>query len=101
MSASDEALKVNIYPTGNAFTRNPIFLSVSSYSMATYSIRMNNEEIFKGNGIGEFRVNIAEIVETGIASTPILPDNTEPLLAVSGLSAKVTIHVVNEGGNQS
>lgn len=97
MSASDEALKVNIYPTGNAFTRNPIFLSVSSYSMATYSIRMNNEEIFKGNGIGEFRVNIAEIVETGIASTPILPDNTESLLAVSGLSAKVTIHVVNEG----
>ena len=97
MSASDEALKVNIYPTGNAFTRNPIFLSVSSYSMATYSIRMNNEEIFKGNGIGEFRVNIAEIVETGIASIPILPDNTEPLLAVSGLSAKVTIHVVNEG----
>lgn len=97
MSASDEALKVNIYPTGNAFTRNPIFLSVSSYSMATYSIRMNNEEIFKGNGIGEFRVNIAEIVETGIASTQILPDNTESLLAVSGLSAKVTIHVVNEG----
>lgn len=97
MSASDEALKVNIYPTGNAFTRNPIFLSVSSYSMATYSIRMNNEEIFKGNGIGEFCVNIAEIVETGIASTQILPDNTESLLAVSGLSAKVTIHVVNEG----
>ena len=97
MSASDEALKVNIYPTGNAFTRNPIFLSVSSYSMATYSIRMNNEEIFKGNGIGEFRVNIAEVVETGIASTQILPDNTEHLLAVSGLSAKVTIHVVNEG----
>ena len=97
MSASDEALKVNIYPTGNAFTRNPIFLSVSSSSMATYSIRMNNEEVFKGNGIGEFRVNIAEIVETGIASTQILPDNTESLLAVSGLSAKVTIHVVNEG----
>lgn len=97
MSASDEALKVNIYPTGNAFTLNPIFLSVSSYSMATYSIRMNNEEIFKGNGIGEFCVNIAEIVETGIASTQILPDNTEHLLAVSGLSAKVTIHVVNEG----
>ena len=97
MSASDEALKVNIYPTGNAFTRNPIFLSVSSYSMATYSIRMNNEEIFKGNGIGEFRVNIAEIVETGITDARILPDNTEHLLAVSGLSAKVTIHVVNEG----
>lgn len=97
MSASDEALKVNIYPTGNAFTRNPIFLSVSSYSMATYSIRMNNEEIFKGNGIGEFCVNIAEVVETGIASTQILPDNMEHLLAVSGLSAEVTIHVVNEG----
>lgn len=97
MSASDEALKVNIYPTGNAFTRNPIFLSVSSSSMATYSIRMNNEEVFKGNGIGEFRVNIAEIVETGITGARILSDNTEPLLAVSGLSAEVTIHVVNEG----
>jgi len=97
MSASDEALKVNIYPTGNAFTRNPIFLSVSSCSMATYSIRMNNEEIFKGNGIGEFRVNIAEIVETGITGTQILPDNTDHILAVSGLSAEVIIHVVNEG----
>lgn len=97
MSASDEALKVNIYPTGNAFTRNPIFLSVSSSSMATYSIRMNNEEVFKGNGIGEFRVNIAEIVETGITDVRILSDNMEHLLAVSGLSAKVTIHVVNEG----
>lgn len=97
MSASDEALKVNIYPTGNAFTRNPIFLSVSSSSMATYSIRMNNEEVFKGNGIGEFRVNIAEIVETGITDARILSDNTEHLLAVSGLSAEVTIHVVNEG----
>ena len=97
MSASDEALKVNIYPTGNAFTRNPIFLSVSSSSMATYSIRMNNEEVFKGNGIGEFRVNIAEIVETGLTDARILSDNTEHLLAVSGLSAEVTIHVVNEG----
>lgn len=97
MSASDEALKVNIYPTGNAFTRNPIFLSVSSSSMATYSIRMNNEEVFKGNGIGKFRVNIAEIVETGITDARILSDNTEHLLAVSGLSAEVTIHVVNEG----
>ena len=97
MSASDEALKVNIYPTRNAFTRNPIFLSVSSSSMATYSIRMNNEEVFKGNGIGEFRVNIAEIVETGITDARILSDNTEHLLAVSGLSAEVTIHVVNEG----
>ena len=97
MSASDEALKVNIYPTGNAFTRNPIFLSVSSSSMATYSIRMNNEEVFKGNGIGEFRVNIAEIVENGITDARILSDNTEHLLAVSGLSAEVTIHVVNEG----
>ena len=97
MSASDEALKVNIYPTGNAFTRNPIFLSVSSSSMASYSIRMNNEEVFKGNGIGEFRVNIAEIVETGITDVRILSDNMEHLLAVSGLSAEVTIHVVNEG----
>lgn len=97
MSASDEALKVNIYPTGNAFTRNPIFLSVSSYSMATYSIRMNNEEVFKGNGIGEFRVNIAEIVETGITGTQILPEGTNHIFAVSGLSAEVTIRVINEG----
>lgn len=100
MSASDEALKVNIYPTGNAFTRNPIFLSVSSYSMATYSIRMNYKEIFKGNGIGEFRVNIAEIVETGITGARILSNNTGPILAASGLSAEVTIHVVNEGGEE-
>ena len=28
MSASDEALKVNIYPTGNAFTRNPISVCI-------------------------------------------------------------------------
>ena len=96
MSTSDEALKVNIYPTGNAFTRNPIFLSVLSYSMATYSIRMNNEEVFKGNGIGEFRVNIAEIVETRITGTQILAEGTYHIIAVSGMSAAETIRVRNE-----
>ena len=40
---------------------------------------MNNEQVFKGNGIGEFRVNIAEIVETGITDARILSDNTEHL----------------------
>lgn len=98
MSANDETLRVNLYPTGNAFTRNPIFLTVFSPSMVTYSIQMNNKEIFKGNGIGEFRVNIAEIVETEIKPVSIPQDHEEVVTELSGLCANVMIHVENEGG---
>lgn len=100
MSANNETLKVNIYPTGNAFTRNPIFLSVSSDSMVTYSIRINNKEIFKGNGTGRFRVNIAEIIETEIETAPVLQDNAELVTEISGLSAEVAIQVENERGEE-
>ena len=101
MSANDETLKVNIYPTGNAFTRNPIFLSVSSVSMATYSIRMNDEEIFKGNGTGDFKVNISEIVETGIKTVPVLRGGTESITGITGLFARADIHVENEGAEEA
>ncbi len=100
MSANDETLRVSLYPTGNAFTRNPVFLTVFSPSMVTYSIRMNNTEIFKGNGTGDFRVNIAEIIETEISPVPTLQDNTGIVTELSGLSADVVIHVENEGGEE-
>lgn len=100
MSSNDQTLNVNIYPTGNAFTRNPIFLSIKSSSMATYSVRMNEEEIFRGNGTGQFQVNIAEIVETGITVAPVLRDITEKLTEISGLSAEVAVHVENEEGEK-
>ena len=100
MSANDETLRVNLYPTGNAFTRNPIFLTVFSPSMVTYSIQMNNKEIFKGNGTGEFRVNIAEIVEAEIKPVSIPQDHEEVVTELSGLSANVMIHVENEGGEE-
>jgi len=101
MSANDDTLKVNLYPMGNAFTRNPIFLTIFSSSMATYSIRMNNEEIFKGNGTGQFKVNIAEVVETGIKATAVLFDNTEVITGITGAFARVDIHVENEGAEET
>ena len=80
MSDNAQTLKVNIYPTGNAFTRNPIFLVVSSPSMTTYRIRVDNKDVFQGNGIGEFRINIAEIVETGIMTAQVVPGHSDKLL---------------------
>lgn len=96
MSDNAQTLKVNIYPTGNAFTRNPIFLAVSSPSMTTYRIRVDNKDVFQGNGIGEFRINIAEIVETGIMTTQVVPGHSDKLLEPVRLSAKVSVHVTNE-----
>lgn len=101
MSDNAQTLKVNIYPTGNAFTRNPIFLAVSSPSMTTYRIRVDNKDVFQGNGIGEFRINIAEIVETGIMTTQVVPGHSDKLLEPVRLSAKVAVHVANESKEEA
>ena len=63
------SLTANIDPTENAFTGNPVYLSVETTSMATYNIMyfVNFEfmrSIFTGNGNGSFKVNIAEVLET-------------------------------------
>lgn len=101
MSDNAQTLKVNIYPTGNAFTRNPIFLAVSSPSMTTYRIRVDNKDVFQGNGIGEFRINIAEIVETGIMTTQVVSGHSDKLLEPVRLSAKVAVHVANESKEEA
>lgn len=104
MSASDEALKVNIYPTGNAFTRNPVYLSVKSFSMAIYTIRQYSDNgsriLFTGNGIGSFKVNISEILETAFEDVPDLSGNGDMLINLSYIcynKADITVLVQNEG----
>ena len=60
----------HIYPSsGNAFTRNPINVTVQSENLATYKVYVNNEVVFTGNGTGTFTVNISEILETAFAET--------------------------------
>ena len=62
-------------PTENAFTRNPVYLSVETTSMVTYNIMhcLNFEyrrSLFTGNGNGSFKVNIAEVLETVFEDIP-------------------------------
>ena len=62
------SLTASIDPTKNAFTGNPVYLSVETTSMATYNIMyfVNFEamrSIFTGNGNGSFKVNIAVVLE--------------------------------------
>ena len=69
------SLTASIDPTKNAFTGNPVYLSVETTSMATYNIMyfVNFKfmrSIFTGNGNGSFKVNIAEVLETLFVDIP-------------------------------
>ena len=82
------SLTANIDPTENAFTGNPVYLSVKTTSMATYNIMyfVNFEfmrSIFTGNGNGSFKVNIAEVLETLFVDIPPLTDSSEMLISLS------------------
>ena len=59
----------NVYPQNNAFTRNPILISVSAPTLATYKVYADGNLMFTGNGIGDFTVNISEILETVFGET--------------------------------
>lgn len=96
------SLKASIYPFGNAFTRNPIFLSVETSSMATYAISGNNIKLFEGEGTGSFRVNISEVVET-ILSAPDISVDEKILIPVASSFAnrrEINVSVTNENGDR-
>ena len=98
------SLTAIIDPTENAFTGNPVYLSVETTSMATYNIMyfVNFEfmrSIFTGNGNGSFKVNIAEVLEALFVDIPPLTDSSEMLISLSDKrynKAVVTITLQNE-----
>ena len=61
-------LSVNIYPASMALTGNPIKLSISSSSRATYTISADGKEIFTGSGEGDFFVFLQDILADVIAT---------------------------------
>lgn len=63
------SLITNVYPQNDGFTRNPILVSISAPTLATYKVYANNILMFTGNGIGNFTVNISEILETAFGET--------------------------------
>ena len=82
------SLTASIDPTKNAFTGNPVYISVETTSMATYNIMyfVNFEamrSIFTGNGNGSFKVNIAEVLETLFVDIPPLTDSSEMLISLT------------------
>lgn len=100
------SLQVSISPASNAFTDNPVYLSIDTSSMATYTIfywesfeRLG--DIFIGNGNGSFRVNIAEILETLFVDIPPLWGRSELLINLSDKrynKADIRVKVLNEEG---
>ena len=91
------SLTASIDPTENAFTRNPVYLSVETTSMVTYNIMhcLNFEyrrSLFTGNGNGSFKVNIAEVLETVFEDIPVLSGSSDILINLSsGWYNKATI----------
>ena len=55
-------LSANLYPASMALTGNPIKLSISSSSRATYTISADGKEIFTGSGEGDFFVFLQDIL---------------------------------------
>lgn len=73
------SLITSVYPQNNGFTRNPILVSISAPRLATYKVYANNVLMFTGNGMGDFTVNISEILETAFGET-IAPAGNAMLL---------------------
>lgn len=69
------SLITNVYPQNDGFTRNPIQISVSAPTLATYKVYANNGLMFTGNGQGVFTVNISEILETAFGETAMPTGN--------------------------
>lgn len=94
------SLTASIDPTENAFTRNPVYLSVETTSMVTYNIMhcLNFEyrrSLFTGNGNGSFKVNIAEVLETVFEDIPVLSGSSDILINLSsGWYNKATIMII-------
>ena len=94
------SLTASINPTENAFTGNPVYLSVETTSMVTYNIMhcLNFEyrrSLFTGNGNGSFKVNIAEVLETVFEDIPVLNESSDILINLSsGWSNKATIMII-------
>lgn len=60
----------NMYPNrGNAFTRNPILIDITTETIAVYKVYVNNDVVFTGKGFGDFTVNISDILETAFTET--------------------------------
>ncbi|WP_368109577.1 hypothetical protein, partial [Bacteroides salyersiae] len=94
------SLTASIDPTENAFTGNPVYLSVETTSMVTYNIMhcLNFEyrrSLFTGNGNGSFKVNIAEVLETVFEDIPVLNGSSDILISLSsGWYNKATIMII-------
>lgn len=95
------SLTASIDPSENAFAGNPVYLSVSSSSMATYDIRHHkynghHVSLFKGKGNGSFKVNIAEVLETAFEDIPVLSGISDTLILFHGSHNRASIRVYIE-----
>lgn len=96
------SLTASIDPAENAFTGNPVYLSIETSSMATYKIIwkvLPRRCLFTGNGIGSFRINIAEVLGTVFRDIPVLEGNDDILIDLSSdqyNKASIVIQIQNE-----
>lgn len=97
------SLTASISPGEHAFTGNPVWLSVESSSMATYTVsNMLGGVLFRGKGIGRFKVNVGEILETVFADVPVLGGGGDLLTIVPFCNrAFISISVENAEGDRS
>ncbi|MCS2864877.1 hypothetical protein NXW13_13795 [Bacteroides thetaiotaomicron] len=91
-------LSVNIYPASMALTGNPIKLSISSSSRATYTISADGKEIFTGSGEGDFFVFLQDILADVVRPAQLYNESEKILLQADSCAKSITINVSNANG---
>lgn len=91
-------LSVNIYPASMALTGNPIKLSISSSSRATYTVSADGKEIFTGSGEGDFFVFLQDILADVVRPAQLYNESEKILLQADSCAKSITINVSNANG---
>jgi hypothetical protein len=81
-----------------ALTGNPIKLSISSSSRATYTISADGKEIFTGSGEGDFFVFLQDILADVVRPAQLYNESEKILLQADSCAKSITINVSNANG---
>ena len=92
------SLKANIYPATMALAGNPIKLSISTTSLATFTLSESGKTIYTGSGEGDFSVFIQDILAAILQPVMLYNESPDILLNATGTVKSISINVTNTEG---
>lgn len=93
------SLTANTYPASMALVGNPVRLTITSSSLATYKILDGTAIVYIGSGEGSFSVTIQDVLSGIVSPSLLLNESTDVLLKPTGSSKDVVINVTNTEGD--